>query len=63
MAAYPTPDREGHFWAKLKLHDNPDLNSVGWEVVQVFENCSGDLCEADIERGAYKWAAHPAELR
>lgn len=38
MARFPTPAREGHFWAKLKLHDNPDLNSVNWEVVQVFEN-------------------------
>lgn len=35
---YPTPAREGHWWAKLRLHDNPDLNSVNWEVVQVFDN-------------------------
>lgn len=38
MTKYPTPDREGHWWAKLKLHDDPDLNSVNWEVVQVFDN-------------------------
>lgn len=36
--AYATPAREGHWWAKLKLHDNPDLVSVDWEVVQVFDN-------------------------
>jgi len=35
---YPTPEREGHWWAKLKMHDNPDLNSVDWEVVQVWDN-------------------------
>lgn len=35
---YPTPVREGHWWAKLKLHDEPDLNSVDWEVVQVVDN-------------------------
>lgn len=35
---YPAPGREGHWWAKLKLHDNPDLNSADWEVVQVFDN-------------------------
>lgn len=58
MAKFSTPDREGHFWAKLKLHDNPDLNSVDWEVVQVFENGCGDLCEADIERGEVRWLAH-----
>lgn len=38
MTRYPTPNLEGHWWAKLKLHDNPDLNSVDWEVVQVFDN-------------------------
>lgn len=52
---YLTPAREGHWWAKLKLHENPDLRSVDWEVVQVFENALGDLCEADIERGEQKW--------
>jgi len=35
---YPTPEREGHWWAKLCLHDEPDLNSVDWEVVQVWDN-------------------------
>lgn len=41
MAKYPTPAGEGHFWAKLKLADEPegeDWNSTGWEVVQVFDN-------------------------
>lgn len=41
MAAYTTPDREGHWWAKLKLADQPDgeeWNSVDWEVVQVNDN-------------------------
>lgn len=45
MARYLTPNREGHWWAKLKLHDNPDLNSVSWEVVQVFDN-NGEGAEA-----------------
>lgn len=57
MSPYPTPEREGHWWAKLRLHDNPDLRSVDWEVVQVFENMSGDPCEADVERGYLKWMA------
>lgn len=44
MSPYPTPTREGHWWAKLKLADNPDDNSVNWEVVQVFDNNgTGDL--------------------
>jgi hypothetical protein len=38
MSRHPTPAREGHWWAKLRLHDNADLNSVNWEVVQVFDN-------------------------
>lgn len=38
MTRYPTPDREGHWWAKLKLAENEDDNSVDWEVVQVFDN-------------------------
>lgn len=38
MAKYPTPSREGHFWAKLTLHENDDLRSTDWEVVQVFDN-------------------------
>lgn len=45
MSRYPTPAREGHWWAKLKLHDNPDLNSVNWEVVQVFDNNGHDDLE------------------
>lgn len=47
MTAYPTPDREGHWWAKLKLAENPDDNSTGWEVVQVFDNIMRPWCEAD----------------
>jgi hypothetical protein len=38
MSKYPTPAREGHWWAKLKLAENPDDNSPDWEVVQVFDN-------------------------
>lgn len=38
MAKHPTPSREGHFWAKLALHENDDLRSTDWEVVQVFDN-------------------------
>jgi hypothetical protein len=38
MSKYPTPTREGHFWAKLALHENDDLRSTDWEVVQVFDN-------------------------
>lgn len=38
MAKHPTPSREGHFWAKLTLHENDDLRSTDWEVVQVFDN-------------------------
>lgn len=38
MSRHPTPAREGHWWAKLKLADNPDDNSSDWEVVQVFDN-------------------------
>jgi len=38
---YPTPAREGHWWAKLRLADQPegeDWNSPDWEVVQVYDN-------------------------
>lgn len=35
---HPIPRAEGHYWAKLKLADNPDDNSTDWEVVQVFDN-------------------------
>lgn len=45
MSKFPTPAGEGHWWAKLKLHDDPELNSVDWEVVQVFDN-NGEDAEA-----------------
>lgn len=51
MGKHPIPELEGHYWAKLKLADNPDDNSVNWEVVQVFDNISRPWCEADIETG------------
>jgi hypothetical protein len=51
MAKYPTPEKEGHYWAKLRLHDEPDQNSTDWEVVQVFDNILRPWCEADIETG------------
>ncbi len=54
MTKYPTPDHEGHFWAKLKLADAPegeDWTSHDWEVVQVFDNIIRPWCEADIETG------------
>lgn len=38
MSKYPIPAREGHWWAKLALHENDDLRSTDWEVVQVFDN-------------------------
>lgn len=48
MKIYPTPVCEGHWWAKLKLPDQPsneDWASTDWEVVQVFDN-NGDDDEA-----------------
>lgn len=75
MSRHPTPDREGHWWAKLRLHDNPDLNSVNWEVVQVFDNNGeGEFAfmasVPGIEGGqpidAFVWGPHvpmPAELQ
>ncbi len=48
---YPTPEVEGHYWAKLRLAENPDHNSASWEVVQVFENIQRPWCEADLETG------------
>lgn len=48
---YPTPEQEGHYWAKLKLAENPDNNSPDWEVVQVFDNILRPWCAADIETG------------
>ena len=49
--SYPTPETEGHYWAKLRLAEDPDHNSVNWEVVQVFDNIPRPWCEADIETG------------
>lgn len=72
---YPMPTHEGHWWAKLKLHDNPDLNSVDWEVVQVFDNNGdGDLAfmasvpglEGSQPLDAFVWGPKvhkPAQLR
>lgn len=51
MTKYPTPTEEGHYWAKLKLAEEPDNNSVDWEVVQVHDNIMRPWCEADIETG------------
>ena len=48
---HPTPEHPGHYWAKLRLADDPDHNSVDWEVVQVFDNIMRPWCEADIETG------------
>ena len=59
MSKYPTPTGEGHFWAKLKLADNPDDNSHSWEVVLVFENYPKPWCEADIESGECMMVAVP----
>lgn len=75
MSTYPIPAREGHWWAKLKLADNPDDNSVNWEVVQVFDNNGeGDetfmVSVPGIERGqlldAFVWGPpvhRPENLR
>lgn len=42
MKKYPTPDREGFFWAKLVhpsgMPEGEEWQSVDWEVVQVFDN-------------------------
>lgn len=56
---FPTPEREGHWWAKLRLAENPDHNSVGWEVVQVFDNILRPWCAADIETGECMMAHVP----
>lgn len=75
MSRYPTPDREGHWWAKLRLHDDPELNSVNWEVVQVFDNNGeGELAFMAAVPGvqsanrldAFVWGPHvpmPEELQ
>lgn len=55
MSKYPTPDREGHYWAKL-VHPSgvPDdevenLRSTDWEVVAVYENgADGDFYRAFV---------------
>lgn len=59
MSKYPTPEREGHYWAKLKLAENPDDNSPDWEVVLVFDNILRPWCEADIESGECQLASVP----
>lgn len=59
MSDYPTPETEGHYWAKLRLADNSDHNSVDWEVVQVFDNIMRPWCEADIESGECMMAHVP----
>ena len=56
---YPTPDREGHYWAKLRLADNPDHNTHTWEVVFVFDNIMRPWCEADIESGECQMVSVP----
>ena len=58
----PTPEQPGHYWAKLRLADNPDDNSVDWEVVQVFDNILRPWCEADIETGECMMASVPGIL-
>jgi hypothetical protein len=58
-ALHPLPAHEGHYWAKLKLADNPDNNSADWEVVQVFDNILRPWCEADIETGECMMASVP----
>lgn len=74
MTKYPTPAREGHWWAKLRLAENEDDNSVNWEVVQVFDNNgTGDeafmVSVPGIEKGqrldAFVWGPpvhRPVEL-
>ena len=57
--SHPTPDREGYYWAKLKLADNPDDNSVGWEVVQVFDNYLRPFTKAQIATGEAMLASLP----
>ena len=76
MSPYPTPAREGHWWAKLEAHESRDLLSVDWEVVQVFDNNGppGDIeefmvsvpgIEGGQRLGAFVWGPpvhRPAEL-
>lgn len=66
MSAYPTPAQAGHYWAKLKLADQPDgeeWNSSNWEVVQVFDNILRPWCEADIETGECQMVSVPGVSR
>lgn len=56
---HDTPERPGHYWAKLKLADNPDHISSDWEVVQVWDNVLRPWCEADIETGECMMASVP----
>lgn len=76
MSPYPMPARPGHWWAKLEAHENHDLLSPDWEVVQVFDNNAppGDIEEFMVSvpgiegaqrMGAFAWGPpvhKPAEL-
>lgn len=48
MSRYPTPDHEGHWWAKLihpsRMPEGEDWKSLNWEVVQVVDN-NGEVDE------------------
>ena len=59
MKGCSTPEREGHWWAKLRLAENPDHNSADWEVVQVYDNILRPWCQADIESGECMLASVP----
>ena len=41
---FPTPEKEGHYWAKLNkpvdMPEGEDWSSFDWEVVQVFDNAT-----------------------
>ena len=58
---YPTPNREGHYWAKLVRPTDPDLCSTNWEVVQVFDNNGGEFrafspgVEGSQSLDAFQW--------
>ena len=38
MALYTTPNREGFFWAKMKMSDFDQPCADKWEVVEVVDN-------------------------
>lgn len=59
MPPFPTPTCEGHYWAKLRLADNPDHNSSDWEVVQVWDNIMRPWRAADIATGECMMASVP----